>query len=170
VADLLQLSTIEGPERPAEPGRVDVADLVETLVREMRSLCEKRGLSLDVTVERPALAWARREDVEQILGNLVGNAVNYTDPGGRIQVQVGSDRGRLRLAVSDTGIGIPREHHERIFERFYRVDATRSRAVGGTGLGLAIVKHLVLGLNGEIELESAPGRGSTFTVSLPAAA
>jgi two-component system sensor histidine kinase SenX3 len=75
----------------------------------------------------------------------------------------------VRLTVEDSGVGISHTDQERIFERFYRVDAQRSRAVGGTGLGLTIVKHLVLGMNGEIHIESAPGKGSTFTVSLPAA-
>ena len=90
----------------------------------------------------------------QILSNLLDNAIKYTEPGGKIRIRVEGDARRVRVAVADTGAGIPERDLARIFERFYRVDRARSRALGGTGLGLAIVKHLVQGQGGEITVES----------------
>jgi two-component system phosphate regulon sensor histidine kinase PhoR len=110
--------------------------------------------------------FADQRALEQILYNLLDNAAKYTEPGGRIEVRAEARGGFVRLSVSDTGIGIPEADRARIFERFYRVDKARSRELGGTGLGLAIVRHLVEHLGGEIGVESEPGKGSTFTVSL----
>ena len=119
------------------------------------------------TSERPAVAWADAQSCEQILSNLLDNAIKYTEPGGGIALRIGGDERSVRIDVADTGMGIPQRDLGRIFERFYRVDQARSRSQGGTGLGLAIVKHLVQSLDGEIEVESQLGRGSTFSVSLP---
>jgi two-component system phosphate regulon sensor histidine kinase PhoR len=105
-----------------------------------------------------------------VVSNLLENAVKYTDRGGHIRVAVQADQGRLRVRVEDDGIGIPEADQSRIFERFYRVDKARSRALGGTGLGLSIVKHLVQAMGGEITVESEVGRGSCFQFSLPLAA
>ena len=104
--------------------------------------------------------------MQEILQNLLDNAVRYTLPGGRIRVSaaVRASPSEVVLSVSDTGIGIPKVEQQRIFERFYRVDAARSREMGGTGLGLSIVKHLVEAQGGRIELESEVGRGSTFSI------
>ena len=107
--------------------------------------------------------------LDQILTNLLDNAIKYTEPGGRIEVRVGSERDRIRVEVEDSGIGIPDEDLARIFERFYRVDKARSRALGGTGLGLSIVKHAVQSMGGEISVESRLGEGTTFSYTLPAA-
>jgi signal transduction histidine kinase len=107
--------------------------------------------------------------VEQILSNLLSNAARYTDPGGRIDVAVEARDGCLEVAVADTGIGIPEADLERIFERFYRVDAARSRVIGSTGLGLSIVKHLVRAMGGETRVESQLGKGSRFSFILPLA-
>ena len=116
------------------------------------------------------VAWADAAALEQIVTNLLDNAVKYTDAGGRIHVGVEGDERSVRVRVQDTGIGIPEADLGRIFERFYRVDKARSRALGGTGLGLAIVKHIVHSLGGEISVESALGRGTTFSFSVPRAA
>ena len=116
----------------------------------------------------PTLAWADARALEQILGNLLDNAVKYTRPGGRIDVSVEGGDGLVKIRVSDDGIGIPEGDLGRIFERFYRVDKARSRELGGTGLGLSIVKHLVQSLGGEISVESELGKGSSFTLTLPA--
>ena len=94
------------------------------------------------------------------------NAIRYTDPGGQIRVDVETKADLLEVSVSDTGIGIPEESRDRIFERFYRVDAARSRAVGSTGLGLAIVRHLVQAMGGTVRVESELGVGSRFTFTL----
>jgi two-component system phosphate regulon sensor histidine kinase PhoR len=169
VADLLDLSKIEGRSSESGSDRTDVAKVATALVRDARERVEAEGLEIELAVSGPAIALARHQDLQQILSNLLDNAASYTDAGGRIEVSVAVARGAVILRISDTGIGIPREDQERIFERFYRVDASRSRALGGTGLGLSIVKHLVLSLGGRIDLDSRVGRGSTFTVTIPSA-
>jgi signal transduction histidine kinase len=136
-------------------------------------MSEKRQ-SLEVTVcEPPPLAMADSHALLDVLRNLVDNANQYTPEGGNIRIRVSRERangtGEVRISVQDDGIGIPASSHDRIFERFYRVDPARSRKVGGTGLGLSISKHLVDMMGGRIELESQLGRGSTFTVVLPVA-
>jgi len=169
VADLLELSKIEDPEGDFAPEPVDVGAVAEAIVGDGRARIEERGLALELRASPGAIAWGSPRDVERILANLVDNAVNYTDPGGRIEVEVDCDESRVRVRVADTGIGISRSDQQRIFERFYRVDTSRSRAVGGTGLGLSIVKNLVQRMGGEIRVESELGVGSVFSCSLPAA-
>ena len=105
--------------------------------------------------------------MEQILRNLLDNALQYTEAGGRVEVAVRGGEKALSVSVADSGIGIPPEDRDRIFERFYRVDKARSRALGGTGLGLSIVKHLVQSQGGEIRVESEVGKGSCFIFTLP---
>ena len=104
--------------------------------------------------------------LQQLYTNLVDNAIKYNRPGGRVDVTLQQERGMMLFRVKDTGIGIAKEHHERLFERFYRVDKSRSRAIGGTGLGLSIVKHIVGLYGGDISLQSTPGEGSEFTVRI----
>jgi signal transduction histidine kinase len=101
--------------------------------------------------------------------NLVDNAVKYTPPGGRVEVTGGTESDEIIISITDTGIGIPEGKLSRIFERFYRVDKARSKATGGTGLGLSIVRHVAENHGGRVTVESAPGRGTTFTVRLPSA-
>ena len=148
---------------------VDVASLASTLVRDNQARFLDEELTVIHEASGESLALADPQALEQILTNLLDNAVKYTDAGGRIGVYVGGDDRWVRVSVSDTGAGIPEEDLGRIFERFYRVDKARSRALGGTGLGLSIVKHLVQSMGGEIAVESEPGKGSTFTFSLPRA-
>lgn len=103
--------------------------------------------------------------LEELLFNLCDNAIRYNNVGGSVEVEVYSEGDRKKLVVRDTGIGIPKEHRERIFERFYRVDKSRSKSTGGTGLGLAIVKHIIARHEAEIELDSQTGKGTVITVS-----
>jgi two-component system phosphate regulon sensor histidine kinase PhoR len=110
-----------------------------------------------------------RETLRQVIDNLLDNAIKHTPSGGQVTVSLSGDRNRATLEVTDTGIGIDPVHQERIFERFYRVDTARSREMGGTGLGLAIVKHVVLAHSGTVTVDSTPGHGSTFRVTLPLA-
>jgi two-component system phosphate regulon sensor histidine kinase PhoR len=109
-----------------------------------------------------------KDRFKQMLINLLDNAIKFTGEGGRVQVSVSfkADRAMV-IKVKDNGIGIPMEHQDRIFERFYRVDRGRSRKEGGTGLGLAIVKHIVLSVNGSVQVDSRPGEGTEFTVEIP---
>ena len=104
--------------------------------------------------------------LEQLIINLIDNAIKYTDEG-KVVLEISHNDNFVKLTVKDTGIGIPAEHINRIFERFYVVDKSRSKRHGGTGLGLSIVKHIVLLHNGKIDVKSTPGKGSTFTVYLP---
>jgi len=170
VHDLLELSTIERGRLRLEPVDVDVGELIGSLIRDTGPRLRDRKLELHYGEEGSARAFADPRALEQILINLLDNAMKYTEPGGRIEISVEDAGPKLRVRVRDTGIGIPEEDLGRIFERFYRVDKARSRALGGTGLGLAIVKHLVQSLGGEISVASRLGEGSTFTFTLPRAA
>jgi two-component system phosphate regulon sensor histidine kinase PhoR len=123
-------------------------------------------LAADLTHAAAAVSGDARA-LEHVLSNLVDNAVKYCPAGTRVTVSASLVGNRVNLVVSDTGPGIPAEHLPRVFERFYRVDAGRSREVGGTGLGLSIVKHMVEAMSGRVWVDSEVGRGSTFTVSLP---
>jgi two-component system phosphate regulon sensor histidine kinase PhoR len=170
VDDLLELSRIESGEYPLELQAVDLPALAEGLLRDCEARLREKRLDAASEASGPGKAWADPEAVWQILSNLVDNAIKYTEPGGRIRIRVEGDAHRVRVRVSDTGVGIPERDLARIFERFYRVDRARSRALGGTGLGLSIVKHLVQIQGGEITVESELGLGSTFTFTLPRAA
>jgi two-component system phosphate regulon sensor histidine kinase PhoR len=139
------------------------------MLRDWEPRFRERKLQVRLAPMPVVRAFADPHAVEQILTTLLDNAVKYTEPGGRIEISVETGGPKLRVRVRDTGIGIPEEDLGRIFERFYRVDKARSRALGGTGLGLAIVKHLVQGLGGEISVQSKLGEGSTFVFTLPLA-
>ncbi len=169
VEDLLELSTIESRSLRLEIAPVDVARTVENLIADSRLRLEERRIDVGLSIDGRPLALADARALDQVLGNLLDNALKYTEPGGSIEIAVEERLGRVRVSVADTGIGIPAQDTSRIFERFYRVDRARSRALGGTGLGLSIVKHLVQAMGGEISVKSALGRGSTFTFTLPSA-
>jgi len=125
-------------------------------------------LALDCRVAEGLPPWhGNRRALEQVLTNLLDNARAYTPAGGSVEAAAVPRGNGVEIYVRDTGIGIEAQHLPRLFERFYRVDAARSRAAGGTGLGLSLVKHLTEALGGKIEVSSTPGEGSTFTVHLP---
>jgi len=167
VEDMLELSKLESNEFKLKRERVDLQRVVPIVLALFRERAEKRGvrLSAEIASSLPTVEGDSRA-LEHVLSNLVDNAVKYCPMGARILVSATEDEGRVRLVVSDTGPGIAAEHLTRVFERFYRVDAGRSRELGGTGLGLSIVKHMVETMRGRVSVESAVGKGSTFTVSL----
>jgi len=168
--DLMKLSLIEAGKLELEFRSVPVAEVINPCVETTRLQAREKQLSLVVEFSSdlpPVRGDARR--LQEVLQNLLDNAVQYTPPGGRITVRAARQDAQIVVSVSDTGIGIPHAEQERIFERFYRVDAARSREVGGTGLGLSIAKHLVEAHGGRLTVESDIGRGSTFFVFLPAA-
>ncbi len=170
ILDLLQLAKVESESESFAAEDVSVAESVEAALEAHAGIIDSRQINVEVQrPEDPLLARVGRREFRTILENLIGNAVNYTPDGGRVQVVWCEEQGLVRIDVGDTGIGIAREHQARIFERFYRVDRARDRKRGGTGLGLAIVKNLVQVFGGSIELRSELGRGSTFTVRLPLA-
>jgi two-component system phosphate regulon sensor histidine kinase PhoR len=166
--DLTDLSDIELGRVRLQLVPVAVADVVESVVAIMEPRAETRGVTLTsaVSPDMPEVT-ADHDRLEQILINLVDNAVKYTNAGGRVTVSARRVDGVVEIAVADTGVGIPPGDLPRITERFYRVDKARSRELGGTGLGLAIVKHLVSAHGGELTIESEPGRGTTVRVELP---
>jgi two-component system phosphate regulon sensor histidine kinase PhoR len=167
VADLLTLAQLEGSPRPPADRWVNVGDLMRHAQADGLALSEGRH-ELRFEGGADAQLAGNESELQSALGNLVVNAVRYTPPGGRIAVSwaVHPD-GWGELNVSDTGIGIAREHLPRLTERFYRVDGSRSRDTGGTGLGLSIVKHVVQRHGGEIDIQSEPGKGSSFRLLLP---
>jgi len=169
IEDLLELSRIESRKQPLRVGPVDVARVAASIMAGMEPQLRARDLDVELVPGDAPAALADRGAVEQILTNLLDNAAKYTNPGGHVEVRVGSEGHAVRIDVRDDGVGIPKQDLPRIFERFYRVEKARSRDLGGTGLGLAIVKHLVQAMDGEIHVASEVGRGSTFTILLPEA-
>ena len=168
--DLLKLAQIEAGQSVREAQPVSVADVIAPCMEIARIEAEQKKLIIgaDYSNDLPMLfgdVYAFRE----ILQNLLDNALRYTAPGGRVHLTAAVAGSEMVLSVEDTGIGIPKVDQDRIFERFYRADAARSRESGGTGLGLSIVKHLVEAHGGRIRVESEVGQGSTFYVYLPLA-
>jgi two-component system sensor histidine kinase SenX3 len=170
IEDLLTLSRLDSAEEgPYQP--VDLVRVAQCAV----DRCAEAARQHDLIVHGPepesgpVVVVGDQGQLQSAVGNLLDNAVKYTDVGGEITVGVSRDDGRAQLTVNDTGVGIPEADLDRIFERFYRVDGARSRETGGTGLGLSIVRHVVLNHGGEITVRSVEGQGSTFVVTLPVA-
>lgn len=168
IEDLLELSRIESKESRARKEPVDVAEIAAGVVGLAKDRAEKKGVALRNTVA-PIRVTGDPMAIEQILANLVDNAVKYCPAGAVVTVSGARAGDRVAIRVADTGPGIDARHLPRIFERFYRVDPSRSRELGGTGLGLSIVKHLAEAMRGTVRVESRLGKGSTFTVDLPPA-
>jgi two-component system phosphate regulon sensor histidine kinase PhoR len=168
VAELLELSRIESGQVPLRLSPVSMTDVVLPTTERLRALAERGGVDLVVHLptELPGVQ-ADLERTQQVITNLLHNAVKFTPPGGRISVSAEAVGDEVVLSVQDTGVGIPAEDVPRIFERFYKAD--RARSGGGTGLGLAIAKHIVQGHGGRIWVESVEGEGSTFSFTLPLA-
>jgi two-component system phosphate regulon sensor histidine kinase PhoR len=170
VTDLLALSRLESEEQPLEHARLDLRRPVEESVRALLPAAEQKGLTVETALTDEAVevlgdAGALRQAVE----NLLDNAVKYTPEGGRVWVRVRREAEAGVIEIEDTGVGIEPDEQPRVFERFYRVDKARSRELGGTGLGLSIVRHVALAHDGDVSVESLPGRGSTFRLHVPLA-
>ncbi|MBE6923378.1 MAG: two-component sensor histidine kinase [Ruminococcaceae bacterium] len=158
IEDIIRLSQLdEGVELPTE--QVDMLALAEDVKEILTPSAAEKNVKIDVTGNGLMIRGVRRM-LQEIIYNLCDNAIKYNVPGGSVTIHAENNR----LVVSDTGIGIPAEHKDRIFERFYRVDKSHSKASGGTGLGLSIVKHAVAYHNAKISLESTPGKGTTITI------
>lgn len=167
VDDLLDLSRLESGGWVAKEEVVDLAPLVREVWTEMAARAEEQGIIFLLEGDAPVVA--DEQGLEQIFKNLLDNAIRYTPGEGTITVAVKSEEVRVKVAVRDTGSGIPSASVSRIFERFFRVDPARSRAEGGTGLGLAIVRHLVHAMGGDVWAESELGQGTTVHFTLPPA-
>lgn len=170
-SDLLVLSELDSDTPPiAHPERLSISDVVQSAIHSVQNAAEAREVQLDFERCRDCSVIGLRFRLEQALVNLLDNAVKFNRPKGKVTVECGLDEnGRVRIAVMDTGIGIPSGDAKRIFERFYRVDKARSRPVGGTGLGLPIVKEVVERMGGTVTVESLLGQGSKFVILLDAA-
>ncbi|BAS29011.1 two-component system histidine kinase PnpS [Limnochorda pilosa] len=168
ISDLLDLSRLESPRLEVRLETLNLSDLVDQSLELFRHRAGTRGVEL--ASELPSPFWVEADEslLRQVLVNLIDNAVKYTPEGGRIWISGSREEGWAEFSVSDTGPGIPRKALDRIFERFYRVDKARSRAMGGTGLGLSIVRHAVERQGGRVWVESQLGEGSTFRVRLHA--
>jgi two-component system phosphate regulon sensor histidine kinase PhoR len=166
VQDILSLAKIENQEGKWSKTAIDLGSVVrQSLVQHEMAVASKQ-IVLNVQVADNVFVQGDREALRQVMDNLLINAIKYTPSGGQVRLRVERDNDVARLSIEDTGVGIPPEHHSRIFERFYRVDKHRSREDGGTGLGLSIVKNLVSAMNGKVFVSSEPGRGSCFTVQM----
>jgi two-component system sensor histidine kinase SenX3 len=168
VNELIELSRLQGAEPLPELEVVDVDTIVAEALS--RSKVAADNADIAITTDRPSGFRVLGDQglLVTALANLVSNAISYSPQGSPVSISRRRRGGNIEIAVTDRGIGIAREHQERVFERFFRVDKARSRATGGTGLGLAIVKHVAANHNGSIRLWSQPGTGSTFTLSIPA--
>lgn len=167
VSDLLDLSRIEEGSGVVL-AEFDARALVEAVRERFDETARRAELSLRGLVPTaPTMVVADRWQLESALANLVDNAIKYSEPGGTVEISLDASDDTIVLAVRDEGIGIPARDRERIFERFYRVDAARSRATGGTGLGLSIVRHVVENHRGRLNVTSMEGVGSTFELALP---
>lgn len=167
IGDIIRLSQLdEGEPMPAEP--VELLAVAREVAENLRSAAKTRNVTVEVTGTPATVSGVRRLLYEIVL-NLCDNAIKYNTEGGRVEVEVAQDGGTAAVTVRDTGIGIPPEHQSRVFERFYRVDKSHSKASGGTGLGLSIVKHAVQYHHGVIRLKSEVGKGTEIRVTFPAA-
>ena len=166
INDIIRLSELDATDVSHTFERIQLNQVAETCVNMLHMNAEKHHVQIAYTGE-PCQVFSTKEMMEELVYNLCDNAIRYNIEGGKVFVTVKSMSGKVVLTVKDTGIGIPEKHQERIFERFYRVDKSRSKSTGGTGLGLAIVKHIVAQTGAEMKLESEPGKGTEISIVFP---
>ena len=161
ISDIMELSQLDEKFSDEEFAPVDLAGVAAEVAEDLRSNAEKHGITITVDT-KTAVINGNRNQIYELIYNLCDNAIRYNRENGSVKIITGDDNEHPFVKVADTGIGIPEKHHKRVFERFYRVDKSRSKETGGTGLGLAIVKHITERHGGEISLESSE-QGTTFT-------
>ena len=168
VHDLLTLSQIETGDIKMKFERTDLVKLCEEVVEQFEEKAEQKKIKLKLLDSKHSKIFVHADEkrIDQVITNLISNAINYTAEGGEVKVSFDVGKKNVTTFVTDTGEGIPHQHLHRIFERFYRVDKSRSREKGGTGLGLAIVKHILEGHNTKAEVQSEVGKGSEFSFKL----
>jgi two-component system phosphate regulon sensor histidine kinase PhoR len=167
INDILELSSIESGKITIEPKRSNLSNLVEEVFMNLSNKAAEKRVNLVNEIPKDTIVFADAVRLEQMLTNLIDNAVKFNREGGSVTVSHAPDGANDIISITDSGEGISGEHLQRIFERFYRTDRARSRDIGGTGLGLAIVKHLARLHGGEISVTSTLGKGSTFSIELP---
>lgn len=167
INDVLSLSSMENGRVRVTTERLNLGKHAQDVCMMLENSAKQKNISLVLDVQDDTFVNANQDHIKQLLINLIDNAIKYTLNDGRVSVRVVHEGENVVLRVKDTGIGIAQEHIPRLFERFYRVDKGRSRNMGGTGLGLAIVKHIVMDMNGQIDVQSELNVGTEFTVTLP---
>ena len=165
VNDIIKISKLDEHRVGIEKESVDLLKVVLDVKDRLELVAEKQKVTVRVSGQQ-VIVTAVEQLIDEMVYNLCENAIKYNKSGGFVYINVGMENGRARLEVSDTGIGIPKDCQDRVFERFFRVDKSHSRQTGGTGLGLAIVKHVVEYHNGSISLSSTPNKGTTIVVTL----
>lgn len=163
IEDLLVLSEIEN-KKEAAPEKIDIKRSITDTVEIIRPIAQSRRVDLIMQIEGPLYIKGSGDRFRQMMVNLIENAIKYSNEGGRVWIKGRKESGRIVISVKDEGIGIAEENLDRLFERFYRVDKSRSRKVGGTGLGLSIVKHIAALFGADLKVESEIGKGSEFFV------
>lgn len=166
IGDILRLSQLDEMKPDAFTERVELADVLREAAARLEPQAAPRGIAIRVSGDALCVR-GDRTMLEELVQNLCDNAVKYNKDGGRVEMTLREENAQAVLCVSDTGIGIPREHQARVFERFYRVDKSRSKKTGGTGLGLSIVRHVAEAHGGSVRMTSAEGEGTAFEVRLP---
>jgi len=170
IDDQLEISKLESKKELGPFTRVDILKTISHAAETITEKAKKKNISIEKNISKRECFVSGMEDhIYRAVLNLLDNAVNYTADYGRVEISCVKKDDKIEITVTDNGIGIPKEHLPRIFERFYRVDKARSRELGGTGLGLAIVKHVANIHNGTVSVESEENKGSVFTINLPSA-
>ena len=164
INDIIRLSELDGTEKEVEFEKVNLHLIAQTSLDMLQFMAQKHNVSLELRGEE-CFVWGNRQMLEELVYNLCDNAIRYNNDGGSVTVHLKDVDETIVMTISDTGIGIPKEAQERVFERFYRVDKSRSKSTGGTGLGLAIVKHIIVKLQAEITVESEVGKGTQISVT-----
>lgn len=167
ISDLLELVKLDKTKADLSVETVNINELLEELLKRISPIAEKRDIQIRLETMRNVTAEVDKGKLSMALTNLIENAVKYNEDGGKVSVSLNADHKFFYIRVKDTGVGIPEDCHELIFDRFYRVDKARSRDTGGTGLGLAITRNIILLHKGSIKVNSKVGEGSTFTVRIP---
>lgn len=166
VEDIIKLSKLDEESVELEKEEVNLYEMTREIISRLSPQAAQKNIRMEVTGE-PVMCFGIRQILDEMIYNVCENAVKYNNEGGRVSVWAGSTLDGPKISVSDTGIGIPKEHHERIFERFYRVDKSHSKERGGTGLGLSIVKHGALLHGAKVTVDSVPGRGTRIEMQFP---
>lgn len=166
IQDLLILSEIENKDN-VEEEKIYIRENVNQIMNVLEEQAKKKNIKIEVKIDDEPYIFGNSGWFKQMLINLIDNAIKYTKENGFVDLEIYKDLKNLNINVLDTGIGIDKEHLDRLFERFYRVDKSRTREVGGTGLGLAIVKHIILSFDGEIDIESEVDKGTKIYIKLP---
>jgi two-component system sensor histidine kinase SenX3 len=169
VQDIIQLSRLQSAETISNAKLIDLSGVVAEAVERNHFLAETKHVRIRVDAPKGTKVYGDHEMLSTAVKNLIENAIIYSEENSQVGVGLRTVSGVAEISVADNGVGIPAEEQDRIFERFYRIDASRSRQTGGTGLGLSIVKHVAMNHRGEVRLFSQAGLGSTFTLRMPVA-